>query len=301
MTTATTTLSRRASLAVPARLPVSHLSHSSLALFWRCPERWRRRYVLGERESVGGAAVIGKAVGAALTARFAAQIAGDSLSLADIDDLYLAEFDDAAPAAFFKDKEPPAVLRRQGRQVLVAYLARIAPTLRPTSVERKVELRFDGAQWSFVGYLDVEDASGEVIDLKVKAKHLGQAEADHSAQASAYLLARSLEGRPARRFAFHSLRRGAKRADIQVVQTERSAGQLEAFERRLALTARAITRCVETGDWAYAAQEGWWCSAGPSGCPHFVACPGGVGEAPAELAGVVSLPSAARQGWRWAA
>ena len=78
MTTATTPPSRRASLAVPARLPVSHLSHSSLALFWRCPERWRRRYVLRERESVGGPAVIGKAVGAALTARFAAQIAGHS-------------------------------------------------------------------------------------------------------------------------------------------------------------------------------------------------------------------------------
>jgi len=146
----------------------------------------------------------------------------------------------------------------------------------PLSVERKVELRFDGAQWSFVGYLDVEDASGEVIDLKVKARHLSQAEADHSAQASAYLLARSLEGRPARRFAFHSLRRGAKRADIQVVATERSQGQLEAFERRLAQTARAIARCVETGDWGYAAQEGWWCSAGPSGCPHFAACPGGL-------------------------
>ena len=241
---------------MPAHLTVSQLSHSSLSLLWRCPERWRRRYVLRERESVGGRAVIGKAVGAALTARFAAQIAGHSLSLTDADDLYLAEFDDAAPAAFFKDKEPPALLRRQGRQVLVAYLSRVAPTLRPLSVERKVELRFDGAQWSFVGYLDVEDASGEVIDLKVKARHLSQAEADHSAQASAYLLARSLEGRPARRFAFHSLRRGAKRADIQVVATERSQGQLEAFERRLAQTARAIARCVETGAWAMRRRRG---------------------------------------------
>ena len=301
MATATTTLSRHPALAVPAYLPVRHLSHSSLALFWRCPERWRRRYVLRERESVGGPAVIGRAVGAALTARFAAQIAGQALSLRDADDLYLAEYDDAAPAAFFKDKEPPALLRRQGRQVLVAYLSRIAPTLRPLSVERKVELRFDGAQWSFVGYLDVEDASGELIDLKVKARHLSQAEADHSAQASAYLLARSLEGRPARRFAFHSLRRGAKRADVQVVRTERSAGQLEAFERRLAQTARAIARCVETGDWGYAAQEGWWCAAGSSGCPHFAVCPGGVGEPPAELAPVVSLPTAAREDRRRAA
>ena len=107
-------------LAVPQRLPVTYLSHSSLALFWRCPERWRRRYVERVPEPSGGAALVGKALGAALTAYFAARIAGQALSLRDADDIYLAEFDDGTPTAFFKLNEPAAELRRQGRQALVA-------------------------------------------------------------------------------------------------------------------------------------------------------------------------------------
>jgi hypothetical protein len=68
-------------LAVPARLPLRsddtrlmQLSVSSLALFWRCPERWRRRYL--EREPQSGPMLIGKAVGATIAAYFGARMAG---------------------------------------------------------------------------------------------------------------------------------------------------------------------------------------------------------------------------------
>jgi len=144
-----------------------------------------------------------------------------------------------------------------------------------------------------LGYLDVEEADA-VIDVKLRGRHVSQAEADHSAQASLYLLARALEGRAARRFAFHSLRRGKRGADIAVVSTERSSGQLAAFERRVAQTAREIARCVASGDWPYAPPEGWWCAGGPMGCPHFRTCPGGTGgaEGPGE---VVAMPERGRR------
>ena len=44
------------------------LSASSLRLFWKCPERWRRRYLDKVPEPQGGAMVVGKSVGAAITA-----------------------------------------------------------------------------------------------------------------------------------------------------------------------------------------------------------------------------------------
>ena len=46
-------------LAVRQRVPVSYLSRSSLSLFWRRPERWRRRYVERVREPSGGPALLG--------------------------------------------------------------------------------------------------------------------------------------------------------------------------------------------------------------------------------------------------
>ena len=212
----------RADLAVPARLPVRSLSHSSLSLFWRCPERWRRRYVERMREPSGGPALLGRALGAALTAHFAAQIAGEALSLRDTDDLYLAEFDDGAPAALFKERDPVADLRRQGRQALVAYLNRVAPSVRPTAVERRVELRFGDVEWSLIGYLDIEEADA-VIDVKLRGRHVSQAEADHSAQASLYLLARA---RGARRGALPSTRCAAASAAQTSPSSARSARPL---------------------------------------------------------------------------
>lgn len=75
-------------LEVPVLLPfrsddtrLMQLSVSSLALFWRCPERWRLRYLERRREPQTGAMVIGRAVGASIAAYFAARMAGEPLSI----------------------------------------------------------------------------------------------------------------------------------------------------------------------------------------------------------------------------
>src|ERR671926_2020339 len=106
------------------------------------------------------------------------------------DDLCLAEFDERAaqPLTDFGE-EHPAELREQAREALRAYLRELAPTVRPVSVERRFELRFEGAEWSIVGYFDAEDASGDVIDVKVGAKHVSEARAGVDPQPTTYELA----------------------------------------------------------------------------------------------------------------
>jgi hypothetical protein len=269
-------------LLVPRRLPLrangtplETLSVSSLALFWRCPERWRRRHLAGEREPQSGAMIVGKAVGAAITQHYAAQVAGQSLSASDADDICGAEFDESAlrPGTEFGEDDP-AELRGHGREALRAYLTEIAPRVRPVSVERKVELRFEGAEWAFSGYLDVEDECGTVIDVKVGKKHVTDAAAKRSPQATGYLLARATEGRPAERFEFHSIRRGAVRGErCLVVPTTRGEGQLRALEARIAQTARQIVGCAESGEWALSSPDGWWCS--KRMCAFWDSCEGG--------------------------
>ena len=177
-------------LEVPARLPLRsddtrlmYLSVSSLALFWRCPERWRRPYLKRQREPQNGPMLVGKAVGATIAAHFAARIVGESLSATDADDLCAAEFDERLGQAGTDLREDdPDVLREQSREALRAYLTELAPSVRPVSVERRFELRFDGAEWSIVGYLDVEDESGDTIDVKVGAKHVTEARAGSDPQ-----------------------------------------------------------------------------------------------------------------------
>jgi RecB family exonuclease len=270
-------------LEVPTRLPLRsddtrlmYLSVSSLALFWRCPERWRRRYLERQREPQTGAMVVGKAVGAVITAHYAARMAGERLSVADCDDLVVAEFEECAarPLTDF-GQEDPSELREQSREALRAYLAELAPSVRPVSVERRFELRFDGVEWSIVGYLDVEDESGDTIDVKVGAKHVSEARAERDPQATLYALARRAEGLPTGRFLFHSIRRGPIRSGERclVVPAPRTAAALTAMEARIAQTARQIGRCAETGNWPLSTPDGWWCS--PGQCRFWSSCPGG--------------------------
>jgi len=203
-------------------------------------------------------------------------MAGQALSIREADDLPAAEFDERVgqPLTDFGQDDPDD-LREQSREALRAYLEELAPSVRAVSVERRFELRFDGAEWSIVGYLDVEDESGDTIDVKVGAKHVTEARAGSDPQPTAYRLARRAEGRPEGRFLFHSIRRGPIRSDERclVVPAERSAGQLVAREARIAQTARQIARCAESGDWPLSTPDGWWCSAGQ--CRFWRGCPGG--------------------------
>jgi RecB family exonuclease len=200
------------SLLVPRLLPERHdgtrlrsLSVSSLKLLERCPERFRRRYLCGEREPTNGPMLVGRAVGQAVTAYYAAQIEdGTRPAESDADDVLVAGFDEGAAVAEFGEDEP-GELRERARSALRAYLSLLAPSTRAVSVERRLELRFEGCEWSFLCYLDIEDEQGDVIDLKIGKAHVTQQKADRDPQASAYLLARLAEGRPARRFRFHSV------------------------------------------------------------------------------------------------
>jgi hypothetical protein len=274
-----------ARLEVPKRLPLRSdgtrlvtLSASSLALFWRCPERWRRRYIEREREPQTGAMIIGASVGATVAAYFGARMRGEGLSAEDADDLCGAEFDERAlqPQTDLGEDDP-TLLREHSREALRAYLAELAPSVTPVSVERRFELRFDGAEWSLIGYLDIEDESGDTIDVKVGAKHVTEARARRDPQATLYQIARGAEGQADGRFLFHSVRRGAIRSGERclVVPAERSPARLGAMEARIAQTARQIQRCAESGDWPLSSPDGWWCA--PGQCRHWAHCPGGAG------------------------
>jgi hypothetical protein len=221
--------------------------------------------------------LVGKAVGATITAHFAARMAGEALSGSEADDLCAAEFDERAAQSLTDfGQEDPGDLREQAREALRAYLRELAPTVRPVSVERRFELRFEGAEWSIVGYLDVEDESGDTIDVKIGAKHVWDARADVDPQPTVYALARGAEGRPDGGFLFHSLRRGPIRSGGRclVVPALRGAAQLAAMEARIAQTARQIGGCAETGDWPLSTPDGWWCA--PGQCRFWSGCLGGV-------------------------
>src|SRR5215207_8891524 len=132
----------------PVRLPqrldgqrLDHLSASSLAKFWRCPEAWRAHYLARVRGPESAELRRGWVVDAAIEAHFKSLLAtGEPLPQRDIEDIYAAAWqrriDDAAIEIDWGDDTPEHV-KDTGLIALRAYLAELAPTVRPTSVQRE--------------------------------------------------------------------------------------------------------------------------------------------------------------------
>jgi hypothetical protein len=280
-------------LLAPIRLPqrldgqrLDHLSASSLARFWRCAESFRQRYLAGMRGPDSAELRRGWVVDSAITAHYKALLdTGETLSQRDIEDIYAAawqrKIDDATVEIDWGD-DSPADVKDSSLIALRAYLAELAPTVRPSSVQREFAFKLaPDLEWTLTGRLDLEDAAGDVIDIKVKKRHVAQADADSDPQPSLYLLERALAGRPARRFLYHSVNPGAKQAKTKIVQTARTRAQLQVFVARVLATARAIDGLSRQfgpdGPWPLADPTHWCCSA--RFCEAWGRCPGGAGTA----------------------
>jgi hypothetical protein len=266
-------------LEVPRTLPGdnSHLSVSSISTFIKCPERWRRRYIEGEYEPSGPAALLGSAIHGAEGHNFQLKIdTGEDLPEADVLDIYAEEFDlrvDTTEVDWRDEK--PGTVKDAGARILPIYHRITAPKVRPKAVERKYELAFQDVDWTFDGYIDVEEEDDGIVDLKVKARALSQADADIDLQPTANLLAKRAEGSPAPEFRFHPLVKVLKPEPkhVQPVVTTRTDQQLDAFITRVYGIAAEMQWRMETDNWAGAVPGSWWCST--RFCGFWDSCPMG--------------------------
>lgn len=266
-----------ATLEIPTRLPVEHLSVSSIRLYLQCPEKWRRRYILREYEPPTGPMILGSSVGAAAAQADHAQIdTGERLPVDDVVDLFADEWEDRVQRkeVDWRD-DKPGQLKDAGIAVVRTYEQEVGPQLKPVSVERQFTLDFDGVDWSVIGYVDLEleGAEGVVVaDRKVRGRKLSAADAATDIQPTMYLLAKRAEGQPAPRFDFHTMVR-TKTPTVEIVSTKRTDRQLDHFAGRILTVAAEINWRLEHDVWQGAVPGSWWCS--QRSCGYWHACPMG--------------------------
>jgi hypothetical protein len=143
------------------QLPVAHLSASSLTMAQRCPEQWRRRYVLGEKERPGAALVLGGAFHSTQEHNYGQKIGSHE----DVPtEEMLDYFNDLAwPSAVQRNggeeeivwDAKPDTERAKGGAMVSVYREQVAPRIQPIAVE--VEFKVDvGLPVPILGYVDVE-------------------------------------------------------------------------------------------------------------------------------------------------
>lgn len=252
----------------PAVLPVDYLSLSSLRLFMRCPESWRRRYIDHNPEPPSGKMVLGGAAGAALAQHYGRQIeSGQGLSTDDLVDEFASEWEDRIDREEVDwRKDTPGALKDSGVGALRLYHVAVAPRVVPVSVEREFELSWPGVDWRLTGFLDLESADGRLGDYKLSARRLSQADADADLQPTVYCAARRAEGNPAAGFDFHVMAR-TKQPTVEVIDTPRTDRQLDLLTDRIFTLAREIHWRTENDVWSGAPPGTWFCSTCRHDCP----------------------------------
>lgn len=259
-------------LAIPTSLPVDNLSVSSINLFARCPEKWRRRYIDNEYEGpVSPAMVLGGAVGAAEGHAYQHQIdEGERPPSTLVQDVFSDEFDYRTESEEINwHGDTPGEAKDAGVAAVKAYDLLIVPTVTPVAVERRFQLQLEGVEWGVSGYFDVEDSDGLVRDLKVKGRKMSPADAAQDLQPTVYLLARKAEGQPAAGFVFDTMVR-TRTPYAEVVPTDRTDRQLDSFTRRLYSIAAEMAWRIDSGNWTGAAPGHWACS--ERMCGYFNRC-----------------------------
>src|SRR5262245_8037030 len=149
---------------------LDHISASSLSMFTRCPEQWRRRYALGERRPPVMVGLWGRADHKAIEADLSNKLfEGEHLPVDDVRELFVVEFeaqldregglsevdfgrkvgtDDAKRALFARSKD-------NGAYLAGLYREQVSPTLSPLTLEQQFTLSLPGLPVPLVGYTDL--------------------------------------------------------------------------------------------------------------------------------------------------
>lgn len=252
-------------LQLPPRLsgrPITTLSASSYELWQNCEEKWRRRYLLGEREPKSPAMFLGIAVDQTLGWLHDHQIEGADPEPGDVlkayGELFEASETDRRETRW-TDDEPESMIRAAGLRCVEIYLEQMLPLIgRPTATQREIEVRLHPAcEWSIKGFIDLETVRDEPVDVtdkgivipagakapsgqqviarrpegepaindyKVKTRFISAGEAAGNVQCGIYVLDRRLRGEPPVPFVFANL--------------VRPGGNRHGFDGRLQLTER---------------------------------------------------------------
>jgi hypothetical protein len=264
------TLTLNPSVTPPDSLPVSYLSVSSLNLFARCPESWKRRYIDHESEPPSGKMLAGGAASAALAQHFGLQLErGEGLTTAELLDEYAGEWDSRAEREdVVWGNDQPGALKDSGAAALAVYHTQIAPGIVPVSVERGFELTWPGCPFSLTGFLDLETDAGIVADFKLTGQRYSADKAAAELQPTVYLAARRAEGNPASGFEYHTAVR-TKKPSAEIVPALRTERQLDLLTNRVFAVARAIQWRWLEDCWAGTPPDlAWMCrSCSATECP----------------------------------
>lgn len=270
-------------LEAPTELPngLEHLSHTSVDLFLKCPEKWRRRYLEREYETPVGIMVLGRAVHAAENQNYHYMVkAGEPMPTDEVLENFSDSMDAEAQREVDWEKDTPGILKDEGVGLIKVYHQQIVPAMKPTRVEQEFNVRLQPhLKWTIKGFIDViaayddgfQQLDSAPTDIKTVRKAKSQDMVDNDLQGSLYTFATIGDSEKDEDFRIHQLRTLKDGPHANVITTTRTREARMRYLARVAMVARQIESNVRTGDWQGAHPGSWYC--GATSCGYWNTCP----------------------------
>lgn len=254
-----------------------HLSPSALDTFCKCPEQYRRRYIMKEKLPPGIAAHRGRGIHKGVQVNFAQKVeTRKDLPASQIVEACVSEFeagiqkegyllsgDEAARGATVvigEEKDSVATLAE-------AFATVQAPDYQPTLVEEEIRIELPDSTHDLLGYLDLLTDDDIIADFKSAKKRKSQADADNSVQLTFYAAGAYIKtGRKptVRLDVILDQRKGVQR---QILDSTRDLPDFRALANRTS----AVLVSIKAGAFPPAMPGSWWCSA--KWCGYWSTCP----------------------------
>jgi hypothetical protein len=251
------------------------LHFSGLAMLWKCGVKFEFRYVKGIRRPQTSALVVGKGVDSAANANLQNKI--DKQELLPLEQVTEIARDAVVSAVNEEGLQPEAGQTEAAARdlsidkavrLVTAHAEKLAPKLKPKSVQKKWSLTIPGFPFDLVGTRDLDETDGAIRDLKTSKKSPNRNAADISEQLTTYALSKfSYEGVMPPKVALDTvvdLKRETK------VVTQESVRTKDDFQVLMARTENAA-RVIESGIFTPALPDAWWCS--EKWCEYATICP----------------------------
>jgi hypothetical protein len=262
-----------------------HLSKSQIGSLDRCEYSFLRRYGYGEIEMPSWALHAGSAIDAGATLDYAQKIEShENIPAGSMVEVVVSDFrrrNREEETRWDGVDEDSAV--DNIAQAAEVFHANVMQHVQPVSVQQKVEVAFEGQDWSFLGFVDVVAEAGiatlsnggrVAIDNKATGKSGGWSDDDVIAALDplAYDLGLRAQGVQLDGFEFHIARyasgggRWLKKKETQVLPVQLTDEARNGFLKLLQIKKARKDEILKTG--MGAPRYGWWCK----GCGYRSTC-----------------------------
>ncbi len=153
-------------------LPKTHLSHSQINMYLRCPMQYYYRYLEDLVIPPSGNMFLGTTGHKALAYNFSQKIESQKdLKKKDVVEYFANEFETGIKEQEIDwQNETPKNLKDGGVKVIDKFQEDQAPAIQPVLVEAEFNLEFENVDYTIKGFIDLIDDTKKVRDHKISGK-----------------------------------------------------------------------------------------------------------------------------------